>query len=93
MIGSLGSRPTPSMSWKVELAGVTIVPTNVDSPCGNESDNEQTESGRILRKPDLGGLSSLHASAVFGGLLSYCLAGWFPISRRNGISGPTGMYS
>jgi hypothetical protein len=30
---------------------------------------------------------------VFRGLLSYCLADWFAISRRNGISGPTGMYS
>jgi hypothetical protein len=25
--------------------------------------------------------------------LHYCLADWLPISRRNGISGPTGMYS
>src|SRR5262249_4298998 len=47
-----------------------------------------------LRKPALAAsVSSCHASAVFSGLLSYCLAGWFPISRRNGISGPTGMYS
>jgi len=37
-----------------------------------------------LRKPGLGGIR---------GLLSYFWADWFPISRRNGISGPTGMYS
>jgi hypothetical protein len=24
---------------------------------------------------------------------SYCMSDWFPMSRRNGISGPTGMYS
>ena len=34
-----------------------------------------------------------HASAVFRGLPGYCLAGWLAISRRNGTSGPTAMYS
>jgi hypothetical protein len=29
----------------------------------------------------------------FKDAVSYCLADWLPISRRNGISGPTGMYS
>ena len=38
-------------------------------------------------------VSSCHATAVFAGMLSYCLTEWLAISRRNGISGPTGMYS
>ena len=39
-------------------------------------------------------VSSCHTIADFTGLLmSYCVADWLPISKRNGISGPTGMYS
>jgi hypothetical protein len=36
------------------------------------------------------GLAALRHST---GVLDYCLAGSFRINRRNGISGPTGMYS